>query len=122
MSNDFNSCTFTGRLGADPEVRYGSQGGGAVANFRIAVSEAWKDKEGAKKEKVEWIKIVTFGKLAEVVEKYLKKGQQVLISGKLQNRQWEDKDKNIRYTTEVVASVMQMLGKKENKPEEEIPF
>jgi len=105
-----NKMICIGNLGKDPEVRY-SEGGSAMANFSIAVSESWKDKQtGEKREKTEWIRIVAFGKLAEIIGEYLKKGSKVYIEGKLQTRKWQGNDGQDRYTTEVVARDMQMLG------------
>ncbi len=105
-----NKMICIGNLGKDPEVRY-SEGGSAMANFSIAVSESWKDKQtGEKMEKTEWIRIVAFGKLAEIIGKYLKKGSKVYIEGKLQTRKWQGNDGQDHYTTEVVARDMQMLG------------
>jgi single-strand DNA-binding protein len=104
-----NKVIIVGRLGQDPEMRYFADGT-AVANFSIATSDEWKDKTtGEKKEKTEWHRIVVFRKLAEICGKYLSKGRQVYIEGKLQTRSWE-KDGVTRYTTEVVANDMQMLG------------
>ena len=103
-----NKVILIGNLGADPEVRY-AQNGTAVANFRLATTETWK-KEGGKEEQTEWHRIVTFGRLAEICGEYLSKGRQVYIEGRLQTRDWQDKDGNKRYTTEIVASAMQMLG------------
>ena len=108
-----NKAILIGRLGQDPEVRYFADGT-AVANFSIATSNEWKDKEtGEKKEKTEWHRIVTFRRLAEICAEYLKKGSQVYIEGMLQTRSWE-KDGITRYTTEVRAHSMQMLGSKSN--------
>ncbi len=105
-----NKMICIGNLGKDPEVRY-SEGGNAMANFSIAVSESWKDKQtGEKREKTEWIRVVAFGKLAEIIGEYLKKGSKVYIEGKLQTRKWQGNDGQDRYTTEVVARDMQMLG------------
>ncbi|MGK0298108.1 MAG: single-strand DNA-binding protein, partial [Gammaproteobacteria bacterium] len=99
-----------GNLGNDPDVRY-TAGGAAVSNISIATSETWKDKEsGEKQEKTEWHRVVFFGRLAEIVAEYLKKGSQVYIEGKLQTRKWQDKEGVDRYSTEVVANEMQMLG------------
>ena len=98
-----------GRLGNDPEVRY-TPSGANVANFNLATNEVWNDKEGQKKEKTEWHRIVVWGRQAELAGQYLKKGRQVYIEGSLQTRQWEDKDGNKRYTTEVRATNMQFLG------------
>lgn len=104
-----NKVTLIGRLGGDPEVRY-TTSGTAIANFTLATSENWKDKEGNKQEKTEWHKIVAFRRLAEICGEYLVKGKQIYIEGRIQTRQWEDKDGNKRYTTEIVANQMQMLG------------
>jgi single-strand DNA-binding protein len=99
-----------GNLGRDPEVRY-TPSGVAVANFSMATSESWKDKEtGEKVTKTEWVRVVAFGRLGEIIGEYLVKGKQVYISGKLQTRDWEDKEGIKRYTTEVVAREMLMLG------------
>ncbi len=103
-----NKVILVGRLGADPEVRY-TPGGAAVANFRMATSENWT-KDGEKQERTEWHRIVAFGKLGEICGEYLVKGKQVYIEGRIQTRSWEDKDGNKRWTTEIVASNMQMLG------------
>lgn len=104
-----NKAILLGRLGADPEIRYTSNGT-AVANFRIATSERWNNPNGEKEERTEWHRIVAFGKLGEICGEYLAKGKQVYIEGRLQTRTWEDKDKNQRTTTEIIATVMQMLG------------
>lgn len=114
MASDFNSCTFTGRLGGDPEARF-MPDGKQVANFSIACGETWRDKSGEKKERTEWIKVVAWGKLGEIAAEYLSKGSKVLISGKLQTRSWDDKDGSKRYTTEIVASQLVMLGGGEKK-------
>lgn len=111
MANDLNLCQFIGRLGKDPELRY-LPDGKAVASLSIACGSSWKDKNsGEKQEKTEWIRISAFGKLAEIIGEYLKKGSQVYIAGRMQTREWE-KDGVKRYTTEVVADQMQMLGGK----------
>ncbi|MFQ5902013.1 MAG: single-stranded DNA-binding protein [Thermodesulfobacteriota bacterium] len=104
-----NKVIFVGNLAADPEVRY-TPDGAAVANFRIATTEKWTSKDGEKQEKTEWHKIVAFRRLGEICGEYLRKGRQVYIEGKLQTRSWEDRDGNKRWTTEVVANTMQMLG------------
>lgn len=107
-----NKAIIVGNLGRDPEVRY-FQDGTAVANFTIATSRQWKDKNsGEKKEQTEWHRIVAFRRLAEICGEYLHKGKQVYIEGRLQTREWEDKDGNRRWTTEIVADTMQMLGPK----------
>jgi single-strand DNA-binding protein len=105
-----NKVILLGNLGADPEVRY-TPSGMAVANFRIATSESYKNKEGQKEDKTEWHKIVTFGKLAEICGEYLNKGKQVYLEGRIQTSQWEDKEGNKRYTTEIICNQMQMLGR-----------
>ncbi|MCI0422481.1 MAG: single-stranded DNA-binding protein, partial [Acidobacteria bacterium] len=112
MSGSVNQVTLVGRLGKDPELKY-TQGGDAVANFSVATDETWKDKSGEKQQRTEWHNIVAWKKLAEICGQYLRKGSQVLIQGRLQTRKWEDKDGNTRYTTEIVASNLVMLGKKD---------
>lgn len=109
MSNDLNQCNFIGRLGADPETRYLTNGD-AVASFRIAVGWKGKDKEGA-----EWVSVSAFGKLAEICGQWLKKGSQVFISGRMKTDEYE-KDGVKRYSTKIIADRMQMLG---GKPREE---
>lgn len=104
-----NKVMLIGRLGADPEVKY-SPSGMAITTFRIATSERWKGKDGNLQERTEWHRIVTFGKTAEICAEYLGKGKQIYIEGRLQTRSWEDKDGNKRYTTEVIANTIQMLG------------
>ena len=104
-----NKVMLIGRLGRDPEIRY-SQQGTAVVNFSIATSEQWTDKNtGDRQEKTEWHRIVVFGKQAETCEKYLSKGRQIYVEGRLQTRSWE-KDGQTHYTTEVVVSNFQFLG------------
>ena len=105
-----NKAILVGRLGSDPEVRY-TPSGVAVANFNIATSEEWKDKDsGEKKERTEWHRIVAWSKLGEICGEYLSKGRQVYIEGRIQTRSWEDRDGNKRYTTEIVANDVQFLG------------
>jgi single-strand DNA-binding protein len=106
-----NKVILVGRLGADPEVRY-TQDGTMVTTFRLATDEQWKDKSGERTQRTEWHRIVTFRKLAEICGNYLSKGRLVYIEGRLQTRAWDDKDGNKRYTTEVIASNMQMLERK----------
>lgn len=115
--SDLNQCQFIGRLGKDPEIRY-APSGDAVANFSVASSQKWKDKNGEKQEKTEWVRLVAFGKLAEIVGEYLKKGAQVYVSGRMQTRKYTDKDGVERYTTEVVLDQMQMLGSKRTEGEQ----
>jgi single-strand DNA-binding protein len=112
--SDLNRVMLIGRLGKDPETRY-MPNGKAVSNFSIATSDKWK-KDGEAHEKTEWHNIVAFEKLGEIVGQYLKKGAQVFIEGKLQTRKWQDKEGKDRYSTEVVASQMQMLG---GRPQQE---
>jgi len=116
-----NKAMLIGRLGKDPEVRYAADGA-MVTSFNMATDEQWKDKSGEKVQKTEWHRIVTFGKLAEICGNYLVKGKLIFIEGRIQTRSWEDKEGVKRYTTEIVASNMQMLDSKgQNKPEESIP-
>lgn len=104
-----NKVLLIGRLGNNPEIRY-TNTGTAVANFNLATSESWNDKTGQKQERTEWHRVVVWGKLAELCEKYLAKGRQCYVEGRLQTRSWDDKDGNKRYTTEIVASTVQFLG------------
>jgi len=104
-----NKAILIGNLGADPEARY-TQSGQAVTNFRIATSERWTGRDGQQQERTEWHRIVTFGKLAETCRDYLSKGRQVYVEGRIQTRQWEDRDGNKRYTTEIVAQTVRFLG------------
>lgn len=102
MSGSVNKVILIGNVGKDPEIRT-LQNGGKVANLSIATSESWKDKStGEKKEKTEWHRVVVFGPLAEIVEKYVKKGSKIYVSGSLQTRKWTDKDGVEKYSTEVV--------------------
>ncbi len=103
-----NKVILIGNLGGDPELRY-TAGGMAMARFNIATKESWT-KDGNKEERTEWHRIVAWGKLGEICGEYLAKGKQVYIEGRIQTRSWEDKDGNKRYTTEIVAQTMQMLG------------
>jgi single-strand DNA-binding protein len=110
MARGVNKAIIMGTLGRDPEVKY-TAGGSAVVNLSVATNESWKDKStGENVEKTEWHRIVIFGKLAEVAAQYLKKGSQVYFEGKIQTRKWQDQSGQDRYTTEIVANEMQMLG------------
>src|SRR5690606_17815587 len=110
MARGVNKGILVGNLGKDPEVRY-MPSGSAAANVTLATSESWKDKQtGEQKERTEWHNIVFFGRLAEIAGEYLKKGSQIYVEGSLRTRKWQDKSGNDRYTTEIVASEMQMLG------------
>ncbi len=131
-----NKAILIGNLGADPEVRY-TQSGSAVANFNIATKEKWKGQDGEMQEQTEWHRIVAFARLGEICGEYLSKGSKVYIEGRIQTRQWQDKDGNKRYTTEIVARDMKMLDSKgaasgggghqeppppEPRPGDEVPF
>jgi len=107
-----NKVILVGNLGRDPETRY-TTGGDAVTNIRVATTDTWKDKNGEKQEKTEWHTVVFFGRQAEIAGEYLKKGRQVYVEGRLQTRKWQDKEGQDRYTTEIVADRMQMLGTRE---------
>ncbi len=110
MARGINKVILVGNLGADPETRY-MPSGSAVTNLSVATSESWKDKQtGEQNERTEWHKVVMFDRLAEIAAEYLRKGSQVYIEGKLQTRKWQDRDGNDRWTTEIRASEMQMLG------------
>mgnify|MGYP001227240408 FL=1 len=106
-----NKVVLVGHLGGDPETRF-TPSGAAVANFNIATNESWKDANGELQDKTEWHRCVMFGKTAELAGELLKKGQLVYMEGKLQTRNWEDKDGIKRYTTEVVCDMFTMLGRK----------
>lgn len=110
MSRGINKVILVGNLGADPETRY-MPSGSAVTNLSIATSEQWKDKKtGEQQDRTEWHKVAMFNRLAEVAAEYLRKGSQVYIEGKLRTRKWQDRDGNDRWTTEIIADEMQMLG------------
>ena len=108
-----NKVILIGNLGKDPEVRY-LDSGVAVANFSLATTESYKNKEGERVSQTEWHNVVLWRGLAEVAEKWLKKGSSVYIEGKIRNRKWEDKEGNTRYTTEILGDNMTMLGKKDD--------
>ncbi|MBT8137033.1 MAG: single-stranded DNA-binding protein [Gammaproteobacteria bacterium] len=110
MSRGINKVILVGNLGADPETRY-SPNGSAVTRISVATSEQWRDKDsGEQKERTEWHKVVFFSRLAEIAGEYLRKGSQVYVEGNLRTNKWQDRDGNDRYTTEVIAREMQMLG------------
>tara|TARA_B100000902_G_scaffold37838_1_gene45158 strand:- start:1479 stop:1868 length:390 start_codon:yes stop_codon:yes gene_type:complete len=113
-----NKVILVGNLGKDPEVRY-LDSGVAVANFSLATTESYKNKEGERVNQTEWHNIVLWRGLAEIAEKYLKKGSSVYIEGKIKNRKWEDKDGNTRYNTEILADNMTMLGSKPSSDSEQ---
>ena len=110
MARGINKVILVGNLGADPETRY-MPSGSAVTNLSVATSESWKDKQtGEQKDRTEWHKVAMFNRLAEIAAEYLRKGSQVYIEGKLRTRKWQGQDGNDRYTTEIIADEMQMLG------------
>ena len=112
MARGINKGIIVGNLGKDPEVRY-SANGNAITNITVATSDVWKDKNtGENQERTEWHRVVFFNRLAEIAGEYLKKGSQVYIEGRIQTRKWQDQSGQDRYTTEIVANEMQMLGKR----------
>jgi single-strand DNA-binding protein len=116
MARGVNKAIIVGTLGQDPDVKYTAIGS-PVVNISVATNESWKDKKtGQQVEKTEWHRIVIFGKLAEIAAQYLKKGSQVYFEGKIQTRKWQDQTGNDKYTTEIVANEMQMLGGKSEAP------
>ena len=117
MSKDLNQCNFIGRLGAAPELRYTPQGA-AVCSFTIAVGDDYKNKDGQKVEQTEWVRIVAFNRLAEIIEEYCRKGSKVFVTGKMKTRSWEQ-DGVKRYATEIVAAEFQMLDSKSHPQDSE---
>lgn len=114
MARGINKVILVGNLGADPETRY-TANGAAVTNVSLATSESWRDKQsGETQERTEWHRVVFFNRLAEIAGEYLRKGRQVYIEGSIRTRKWQDQSGQDRYTTEVVASEMQMLGNRED--------
>jgi len=110
MARGINKVIIVGNLGQDPETRY-MPSGAAVTNFTVATNESWKDKQtGETKERTEWHRVAMFNRLAEIAAEYLRKGSQVYIEGKLRTRKWQGQDGQDRYTTEIIADEMQMLG------------
>ena len=110
MARGINKVIIVGNLGGDPETRY-MPSGAAVTNLTVATNESWKDKQtGEQKERTEWHKVAMFNRLAEIAAEYLRKGSQVYIEGKLRTRKWQDQNGNDRWTTEIIADEMQMLG------------
>jgi single-strand DNA-binding protein len=108
-----NKVIIVGNLGRDPETRYNPEGG-AITNISVATTDTWKDKaSGEKQERTEWHRVVFFSRLAEIAGEYLKKGSQVYVEGSLRTRKWQDKEGKERYTTEIVADRMQMLGSRQ---------
>ena len=110
MARGVNKVILLGNLGADPETRY-TASGSAVTNIRLATTDSWRDKQsGEQQERTEWHRIVFFGRLAEIAAEYLRKGRQCYVEGRIQTRKWQGQDGQDRYTTEVVASDLQLLG------------
>lgn len=118
MANDLNQCNFIGRLGKDPEIKF-LPSGDAVVNFSIAVGSSWKDKQGQKQERTEWINCNCFGKLAQIIGEYLKKGSRVYISGEFTTRKWQDQSGSDRYSTEIKIRDMQMLDTKQDSQQQQ---
>jgi single-strand DNA-binding protein len=115
MSRGINKAVIVGTLGRDPEIRYAANGN-AVVNISVATNESWKDREtGESQERTEWHRIVIFGKLGEIASQYLKKGSQAYFEGKIKTSKWQDESGNNRYTTEIVANEMQMLGRRQEQ-------
>lgn len=110
--NDLNLCQFIGRMGNPAEVKY-MPNGKAVANFSIACNKSWKDQQGKKQERVEWVRCTAYGKLAEIIGEYTGKGSQIYVSGSMATRKWQDQQGQDRYTTEIIVDQMQMLGGRE---------
>jgi len=111
-----NKVTLIGNLGADPEVRF-MPSGGSVANISLATTRRWKDKQtGERKEATEWHRVIFFNRLAEIAGEYLKKGSQVYVEGRLQTRKWQGQDGQDRYTTEILAQELHMLGSRSGWP------
>jgi len=108
-----NKAQIIGHTGNDPEIRY-SQGGAAIATLSIATTETWKDKNDEKQERTEWHRVTAFGRLAEIIGEYVKKGQQIYIEGRLQTDKYTDKDGVEKYSTKIIANEMKLLGKKES--------
>lgn len=104
-----NKVILVGHLGRDPETRY-MPNGEAVTNVTVATTDVWKDKNGEKQERTEWHRVTFYRRLAEIAGEYLKKGRQIYVEGRLETRKWQDKDGHDRYTTEIIASEMKMLG------------
>jgi single-strand DNA-binding protein len=122
MSRSLNKVQLIGNVGQDPEIRHTSDGK-PIANLSIATSDTWNDKQGQKQEKTEWHRVVIFGKLAEIAEKYVSKGSKLYLEGKLQTRKWTDKEGNDKYTTEIVltqfeGSFIMLDGKQEGQQQE----
>ena len=117
-----NKVLLIGNTGKEHETKY-TEAGTAVCTITLATKHSWKDKDGSRQEKTEWHRVVFWGRLAEIVDKYVKKGSQVYVEGRLETRKWTDKNGNEKYTTEIVADQMQMLSsKKQETHDDEAPF
>ena len=114
-----NKVILVGNLGANPEMRY-TQAGQAVANLRLATTERWTDKNGQKQEVTEWHRIVVWGKQAEICGQYLTKGRQIYVEGRIRTRQWQDQQGQKRYSTEIVAQTVQMLGPRSDRGPDDV--
>ena len=114
-----NKVILVGNLGANPELRY-TAGQQAVANLRLATTERWTDKNGQKQEATEWHRVVVWGKQAEIAGQYLTKGRQIFVEGSIRTRQWQDQQGQKRYTTEIVARNIQMLGSRSDRPADDM--
>lgn len=114
-----NKCIIIGTLGGDPEIRY-TAGGTAVASFSLAVNESWKDKDGEKQERTEWVRCTAFGKVAEIIGEYCHKGGQLYVEGKLRTEKFTDKEGVERYITKVLVDQMQLLGDKRERAEKPV--
>ncbi len=122
MARGVNKAIIVGTLGQDPEIKY-TASGSAVVNVSVATNESWKDKQtGEAQERTEWHRIVMFNKLAEIAAQYLKKGSQAYFEGRIQTRKWQDQSGNDRYSTEIVANEMQMLGGRPQGAGSSVPF
>lgn len=120
MAKGINKAIIVGHCGKDPEIRY-TPSGAAVTTISVATTESWKDKDGNKQEKTEWHRVVFFGRLAEIAGEYLRKGSQVYVEGKLRTNKWQDQSGQDRYTTEILANEMQMLGGNQSRTNQETP-
>ena len=119
MSRDLNKVMIIGHLGRDPEMRY-MPSGSPMTTFSVATSRRWKSKDGEYRSETEWFSVVAWGRLAEICNQYLSKGQQVYVEGRLQTRHWEDSSGNKKKTVEVVANEMLMLGSRQDQDDEEV--
>lgn len=120
MAGSVNKVILLGYIGSDAELRY-TQGGAPIGNFSMATTEVWHDKSGTRQEKTEWHRVVVWGKVAESLNDYLKKGKQVYIEGRLQTRRWDDKDGNKRYTTEIRSDRIVLLGGGSHATRDSVP-